>query len=65
MITFFGNIPNSFPALLESLKINVKAAKTGFDWEKIDDIYDKLYVLLATMIKDLLCCKASSKLCLQ
>ncbi len=41
-ITFFGNIPNSFPALLESLKINVKAAKTGFDWEKIDDIYDKL-----------------------
>ncbi|MBN2693723.1 nucleoside triphosphate pyrophosphohydrolase [bacterium] len=41
-ITFFGNIPNSFPALLESLKINIKAAKTGFDWEKIDDIYEKL-----------------------
>lgn len=41
-ITFFGNIPNSFPALLESLKINKKAAKTGFDWEKIEDIFDKL-----------------------
>lgn len=41
-ITFFGNIPKHFPALLESLKINKKAAKTGFDWREKEDIFDKL-----------------------
>ncbi len=41
-ITFFKKLPKGMPALLESLNINIKAAKTGFDWITIDDIYSKL-----------------------
>lgn len=32
----------NFPALLEGLKISKKAAKTGFDWENTEQIFDKL-----------------------
>ncbi len=31
-----------FPALLESLKISLKAAKLNFDWEKAEDIFEKI-----------------------
>ncbi len=31
-----------FPALLESLKISSKAAKFNFDWEKAEDIFEKI-----------------------
>ncbi len=31
-----------FPALLEGLKISKKAAKTGFDWENAEQIFEKL-----------------------
>ena len=31
-----------FPALLEGLKISKKAAKTGFDWENVEQIFNKL-----------------------
>jgi len=41
-INFFKDLPKGFPALSESLSINKKAAKTGFDWKTIDDIYTKL-----------------------
>jgi len=41
-VSFFKDLPKGFPALSESLFINKKAAKTGFDWKKIDDIYTKL-----------------------
>lgn len=41
-VDFFKDLPKGFPALSESLAINKRAAKTGFDWNKIDDIYDKL-----------------------
>ena len=41
-VDFFKDLPKGFPALSESLSINKKAAKTGFDWKKIDDIYTKL-----------------------
>ena len=35
-------VPVHFPALLEGLKLSKKAAKTGFDWENADQIFDKL-----------------------
>ena len=41
-VNFFKDVPKGYPALSESLAINKKAAKTGFDWETIDDIYTKL-----------------------
>lgn len=37
-----NDVPVHFPALLEGLKISKKAAKTGFDWENIDQIFEKI-----------------------
>lgn len=36
------DVPLSFPALLEGQKLTKKAAKVKFDWENIDQIFDKL-----------------------
>ena len=36
------DVPVHFPALLEALKISKKAAKTGFDWQDKEQIFEKL-----------------------
>ena len=36
------DVPVHFPALLEGLKLTTKAAKVGFDWRNVDEIFDKL-----------------------
>jgi MazG family protein len=36
------DVPSSFPALLEGQKLTKKAAKVKFDWENIEQIFDKL-----------------------
>jgi MazG family protein len=40
--SILDDVPIHFPALLEGLKISKKAAKTGFDWENADQIFEKL-----------------------
>ena len=35
-------IPRSQPALLEAFEVGKKAAKTGFDWERLEDVMKKL-----------------------
>ena len=35
-------VPRSLPALVEAQKIAAKAAGAGFDWENIDQVFDKL-----------------------
>ena len=35
-------IPRYLPGLLRAQKLQKKAAKQGFDWDKIDDVFDKL-----------------------
>jgi tetrapyrrole methylase family protein/MazG family protein len=37
-----GGVPRSLPALLRAQKIQLKATKVGFDWEKIDDAFGKI-----------------------
>lgn len=37
-----GGVPVSLPALLRAQKLQMKATKVGFDWEKIDDVLAKL-----------------------
>lgn len=32
----------ALPAITRSIKLQKRAAETGFDWEKVDDIFDKL-----------------------
>lgn len=35
-------VPSGFPALMQAQKVSKKAAKAGFEWETIDDIWDKV-----------------------
>lgn len=37
-----ASVPEVFPALMKSQKIQGKAAKAGFDWENADGAFDKL-----------------------
>jgi MazG family protein len=36
-------VPRILPALLRAYVVSKRAAKVGFDWEGIDDIYEKMY----------------------
>ncbi len=40
--SILDEVPVHFPALLEGLKLTKKAAKVGFDWENVSQIFDKL-----------------------
>lgn len=35
-------VPRSLPALIRASDLQMKATKVGFDWEKIEDVFDKL-----------------------
>ncbi|RJQ55290.1 MAG: nucleoside triphosphate pyrophosphohydrolase [Nitrospiraceae bacterium] len=37
-----GGVPLSLPALLRARKLQIKATRAGFDWEKIGDVFAKL-----------------------
>lgn len=37
-----GGVPKSLPALIRAQKLQLKATKVGFDWERIEDVFDKL-----------------------
>ena len=37
-----GGVPQSLPALVKASRIQDKAAGVGFDWENIDDVFDKI-----------------------
>lgn len=37
-----GGVPVSLPALVKAFRIGEKAAATGFDWEKKEDIWEKV-----------------------
>ncbi len=36
------SVPKAFPALTRALKLQAKAAKVGFDWPSVDNVYDKI-----------------------
>lgn len=40
--SILDDVPVHFPALLEGLKLTKKAAKVKFDWENVEQIFDKL-----------------------
>ena len=41
--SILDDVPVHFPALLEATKLTKKAAKVGFDWERAEQIFDKLH----------------------
>jgi len=40
--TVLGGIPESLPALVKAYRIQDKVANVGFDWEKREDVWDKV-----------------------
>jgi len=40
--SLLANIPPSMPALLRAYVITKRASRVGFDWERIDDVYEKI-----------------------
>ncbi len=36
------SVPRSLPALMQAQKVSKRAAKAGFEWESIDDVWDKV-----------------------
>lgn len=36
------SVPKSFPALMQAQKISRKAAAVGFEWDTVDDVWDKV-----------------------
>jgi len=41
--SILDEVPLHFPALLEGLKLTKNAAKTGFDWENTEQIFEKIH----------------------
>src|SRR6202049_3049363 len=44
-----AGVPRSLPALVEAQKIAAKAAGAGFDWENVEQVFDKLREELAEL----------------
>ncbi|HOC46316.1 MAG TPA: MazG family protein, partial [Syntrophorhabdaceae bacterium] len=40
--SLLSHIPSSMPALLRAYVITKRAAKVGFDWQRIEDVYEKM-----------------------
>lgn len=36
------DVPSNLPALMRSFKVQQKAAQAGFDWDNVDDVFDKV-----------------------
>ena len=36
-------VPKNLPALMRSYKVQQKAAQVGFDWDNIEDVFNKVY----------------------
>src|SRR4051812_15239459 len=47
-----AGVPNSMPALLKAYRIQEKARAVGFDWEKPEQVYDKVKEELAEFEKE-------------
>jgi tetrapyrrole methylase family protein / MazG family protein len=43
------NVPTIIPALLRAYIITRRAARVGFDWPKLDDVYEKIYEEVAEL----------------
>lgn len=40
--SILGGVPKNLPALFRSFKLTKKAARVNFDWEKVEQIFEKL-----------------------
>ncbi|MBR5638888.1 MAG: nucleoside triphosphate pyrophosphohydrolase [Muribaculaceae bacterium] len=45
--TILGGVPSTLPSLIKAERVQEKAANVGFDWEKKEDVWDKVKEELA------------------
>jgi XTP/dITP diphosphohydrolase/ATP diphosphatase len=48
-LSVLGEIPRSMPALIEAGKLGSRAAKVGFDWPDLHDLFDKVHEEVAEL----------------
>jgi ATP diphosphatase len=41
-VSILDDVPSGFPALVRTMKLSKKAAKAGFEWQKTEDVIDKI-----------------------
>ena len=51
--TVLAGIPDALPALVKAYRIQDKAANVGFDWEKKEDVWDKVHEEIGEFEKEL------------
>lgn len=54
-----GGVPKSLPAMVKAYRIGEKAASAGFDWEKREDVWDKVKEEVAELEAEMPSGKAS------
>ena len=48
-----SGVPNSLPSLIKAYRIQDKARNVGFDWQKKEDVWDKIYEEIAELKAEL------------
>ena len=48
-----SGVPNSLPSLIKAYRIQDKARNVGFDWQKKEDVWDKVYEEIAELNAEL------------
>ena len=48
-----SGVPNSLPSLIKAFRIQDKARNVGFDWQKKEDVWDKVYEEIAELKAEL------------
>ena len=48
-----SGVPNSLPSLIKAYRIQDKARNVGFDWQKKEDVWDKVYEEIAELMAEL------------
>ena len=51
--TVLSGVPNSLPSLIKAYRIQDKARNVGFDWEKKEDVWDKVHEELGELEAEL------------
>ncbi len=51
--TVLGGVPATLPSLIKAERVQEKAANVGFDWEKKEDVWDKVREELAEVEREL------------
>ena len=52
--TVLGGVPTTLPSLIKAERVQEKAANVGFDWEKREDVWDKVREELSEVERELL-----------